>query len=498
MRILLSNPAAREALTGGRERFYIKAGSRWPWSFAKRPEEPCTAPFPFFLAYAAAVLNQNGFDVHVIDGVALNMGSAEFKSRARAVNPDLMVIETVMNAFEHDLELARSLKEMLPKTRFVFCGPFATVYAERILTEYPFIDFVLLGEYEFTLADLAEKLRDGETDCRLPGVGARTPGGAWVSRERGFIADLNRLPSPAFHLFPANDCPDMARYGDGICTYYPAVTLHSSRGCPFRCDFCLWNQVMYENRAYRVFEPGRVVGEMEYAKETFGAREIYFDDDTFCADKRHVLAVCREVKRRGLKIHWSCMGDAMRTDEEMIAAMADAGCIFMKFGVESGDRRILKELGKPLDPERAVQVSRWCRRYGVMTHATFVFGLYGETLKSMRKTLELANRIQFDYAQASIATPFPGTRLFDKLQLSGAFPDIDFKRFDGTRTCAFNTPWLSAGQVTAFRKRAIFSMVLHKLADPGWWKNFIRRNRILYTEYGVDRVLAPLKALLDL
>lgn len=498
MKILLANPAVREKISDRTERYYIKAGSRWPWSYVKNIKDVCIPPFPFYLAYSARILIDEGFDVYALDGVALNMEKVDFVRKAVSIAPDLLVIETAMHAFRHDIELAEELKATLPGMKIIFAGPFATTNSRKILEDNMFVDFALRGEYEFVLAELAKRLRGGVSDLKIEGLAYRKNGVVYVSDKKGFIEDVNTLPYPAFDIFPSNDAPDMTCYYDGICSYKPAITLHSSRGCPFKCDFCLWNQVMYDNRAYRMFDPKRVVDEMEYVIQKFGAREIYFDDDDFCINKNHVLEICGEIKQRKLLIKWSCMGDAICCDEEMIEAMADAGCIFMKFGVESGNRKILENTGKPLDPDRAVQISKWCRKYGIMTHATFVLGLYGETPETMHDTLDLANRIKFDYAQVSIATPFPGTRLYDKLVREGSIRDVDYDRFDGTQTCVFDSCSLAAEQVEEFRKKSIRSLVLHKVLDPGWWNNYLRRNVILYREFGFGRVVEPLKALLRL
>jgi len=498
LKILLANPPAREPAGPGMERYFIKAGSRWPWSYIKKISDICLPPFPFYLAYAAAVLEREEFVVEVIDGVALNIQEDEFIRRTREIAPDVLVIETVMHAFQHDLRIIRELKDDNPDLRVILTGPFVTVFAQNIIRDYPFIDLVLRGEYEFVLAEVMKRWSRGEDIQDLTGVAFRNGGGDPIISSKAFIKDINLLPGPAFKLFPCNDQPDMTCYTDGVCTYRPMVTLHSSRGCPFKCDFCLWNQVMYGNGPWRPFNARRVVDEMEYVIREFKAREIYFDDDDFCISKEHVLDICRGILDRGMKIKWSCMGDAMVTDEEMIAAMAEAGCIFMKFGVESGNREVLKKIGKPLDPERAVEVSKWCRKHGIMTHATFVLGLYGDTMASMRDTVRLANRIKFDYAQVSIATPFPGTRMYDKLLEEGAIKDLDYSRFDGAQSCVFNTESLSAQEIENFRKKTIRQLILHKMMDPGWWKNYLRRSFILYKEYGFLRTVEPLKALLRL
>ena len=499
MKILLVNPASRIPIDDKRERYFIKAGSRWPWSYIKdkKSVNKCCF-FPFFLAYTANVLRQDNHEVSVIDGVAMDMKEADFLRRVKDLQSELIVLETATHSIKLDLDLCIKIKKLLPKIKILFCGAHATVCAHELLNENQFIDFITLGEYELTIRELVRRLVAEQKDLRMEGLGYRTGNDVWVSEVNGFIKDINVLPMPAFDLFPANDTPKLSIYNDGICTYFPSVTLHSSRGCPFKCDFCMWNQIMYGNGHYRMFDPLRVVDEMELVINKFGAREIYFDDDDFCVNKKHVLNICSEIKKRKLDIKWSCMGDAMVTDEEMIKAMAGSGCIFMKFGVESGSTEILKNIGKPLKPERAIQVAKWCKQYGMYSHATFSFGLDGETEKTMRQTLELANRIPFDYAQVSITTPFPGTRYFTKLFEKGWLKTNGWEFFDGTSSCVFDTPDLSASQIQDFRKIAIRSMVIHKVLDPIWLWRFMRRNMILMRSRGISSVLEPIRSFFGL
>ncbi|MDD5747829.1 MAG: radical SAM protein [Actinomycetota bacterium] len=499
MKVLLANPATRQSMSETEEKYYIKAGSRWPWSYAKKKGRKNTACFfPFFLAYTASVLMNRNHDVHVIDGVAMDLQEDEFLERAGKIKPGLIVVETATHAINQDLALCGKLKGLLPDTRILLCGAHATACGGTLLEENVQIDYVALGEYEYTVLGLVEALESGEKETSVPGLAYRAEGEVFLPSKRGFVDDINSLPYPAFDLFPSSECPDLTVYGDGVCTYKPAVTLQSSRGCPFKCDFCLWNQVMYGEGPYRTFDPCRVVDEMEYVIERFGAREIYFDDDDFCIRKKHVLGICDEIRRRNLRIKWSCMGDAISVDEEMMRGMADSGCIFMKFGVESGNREILKNIGKPLNPDKAVQVAEWGRKYGIMIHATFSLGLDGETRQTMEDTLRLANRIKFDTAQVSIATPLPGTRFYRKLMERGFIVENKWESFDGTTTCVFGTDGLTGAEIEEFRRRAIRSMILHKVIDPAWIVRFAKRNYLLCTNYGIKSVLEPIRALIGL
>ena len=242
------------------------------------------------------------------------------------------------------------------------------------------------------------------------------------------IDDLDRLPYPERDLFPLNEKPNPGIYWDGFCQNYPAYQLQASRGCPYRCYFCLFNQVMYNSGKYRTFSPQIVVEEMEMIKRRYKAKEIYFDDDDFTIDRRFVLDLCSEIKNRKLELKWSCMADAINIDEELIKTMADGGCIGIKFGVESGSEKIVKEIGKPIDLKRVIKVINICAKYGIKTHATFIFGLLNEGREDLRVSAAYIHNLKADSIQISIAVPYPGTRFYVMAQEDKS---LKFNSYDG-------------------------------------------------------------------
>ncbi len=225
---------------------------------------------------------------------------------------------------------------------------------------------------------------------------------------------------------------------------------------------------MYKEGKYRVFSPTRVVDELELTKNKYGARAAYFDDDSFTISRKHVLGICDEITRRGLDVKWSCMGDAMAVTDDMIGRMADAGCIGMKFGIESGDPALLRAMGKPLDLDRALAVAGKCARHGIKTHATFTFGIQGETAQSLQKTLEYARRLDVDTVQFSVTIPFPGTRYFDSMFAEGRIISADWRDYDGSSNCLVRFDNLGADEVERFSRSFGGKWLGARLSHP-WW-----------------------------
>ena len=472
MKIFLANPACRISIGNEKERYFVRAGSRWPFStFKKINDKPDYVPFPFFLAYTAALLENNGHQVVVDDGVAINETEAELLNKVKNENPDILLFEATTPTIGYDLKLVKKIKQLLPKTIICLAGAHTTVYPREILEQNPNVDFLFLAEYEVNFTNFFECFSRGTNIYHIDGLAYRKSGKIFINK--GEAIDLDRLPFPARHFFPNNKNPNLNLYWDGFCQYKHSVQMHASRGCPFRCDFCLWNQVIYKNGKYRYFSAERIVDEMEEVVKKYGAKEIYFDDDTFTANKKQVLEICRQIKKRNFKIYWSVMGDAMVSDEEMVQEMAEAGCIGIKFGVESGNKEILKRIGKPIDFTKVKKFAEWCSRNKIKTHATFTFGLSGETKKTMQETLDFAKELDVDSVQFSITTPFPGTRYFEQLEKEERLTSKQWKDFDGSSSSTIKFKDFSEKELVRFYQQASGRWLLAKLKDPAWLKRQI-------------------------
>ena len=468
MKVLLANPPCRIKINELKERFFVRAGSRWPFSVIKKSEDkPEYIPFPFYLAYTAAILEKKGHQVIVDDGVATNETEREFLEKTFQVKPEVILFETSTPTVNYDLKLVKKIKKRLKKSIICLAGTHVTTFFRQILKENPEVDYAFLAEYEINFAKFIQNLSLGKRMTKVWGIAYRENRDI-VFQEPQLVDPLDQLPFPARHLFPNNVNADPTGYWDGFCQYKPAIQMHSSRGCPFRCNFCLWNQVMYRNKKYRVFSAKRVVDEMEDVVKRYGAREIYFDDDTFTANKNHVSDICREITKRELKIHWSVMGDAILTTKEMVNAMADAGCIGMKFGVESGNREILRYVGKPINFAKLKEFTNWCAKRRVKTHAAFTFGLSGETRETMGSTLNLAKSLDVDSVQFSITTPFPGTRYYDELEEKGLLNFNSWEEFDGSSSSVVSLENVSTKEVEDMYNNASSLWLKHKLKNPRW------------------------------
>jgi radical SAM superfamily enzyme YgiQ (UPF0313 family) len=449
--------------------------------------------FPFFLGYTAALLERDGFDVHVLDGVPLNLSVGQFVTETIRIAPEVIILEPAAVSLGWVQRLAATLKGAIGAT-VVFAGAHATVNRCSILAGCTAVDYVLGGEYEATCLDLLRCMRDRTSQRDLTGVSMRCASGR--IEDGGIaepLADLDLLPPPARHLFPSRDHHDLGLYHDGFCQMRPAVQLHSSRGCPFSCSFCVLPQVMYQGAGYRTFSPRRVVDEMAEAAERFGAREIYFDDDTFVGSRPRVHKICAEIQSRGLKTPWSIMADATLLDETLVRVMAESGCIGIKMGLESTSERVLKTIGKPVRPHQVERVIEEAKCNGMKTHLSVSFGHLDDTPESTRDTFEFVCRLDVDSVQFSIATPYPGTRFFEEARRRGVLVDSDFSRYDPWHRAVVATPELPQDFLEEFHTSAHRRWLRRKLVDARWVSRQVRHLRRLAHGQGLGGVAQRLK-----
>lgn len=468
MNVLIANPAFSVGLDGDLQRYKLGSGMRYPWSLLKRKNElPRYAMFPLFLAYSAALARNNGFEVNVIDCVPLNINNSEFISMVKKCNPDVILFEPNAANLEDLMELLNDLRKE-SAAKFILAGSHVTATAPNLFELYPIFNYAIVGEFEFSFLKLICALRENESIDGIKGIGFReSDGKVKINGRAEPIINLDDLPIPARDLFPAFFNGDMSLYNDGFCQYYPAYHIHTSRGCCFKCSFCDRVQVLFAGSQQRFFSPHRVVDEM-IALKKIGAGEIYIDDDNFTSNKLHVHAICNEIKKRELNLRWSAMCDAMSLDLLTLKIMADAGCVGIKFGLDSADAAVLNSINKPLKLKNLENIVSTSKKLNIKTHMSVVFGLPGETKKTLQRTFEYSCKIDVDSIQFSLATPLPGTPMYNELLKKGSLLSTKWSDLDGANRTVIAYSDMSKEYLENFMACSYRNWMRKKLKNPKW------------------------------
>ncbi|MGE4358164.1 MAG: radical SAM protein, partial [Candidatus Omnitrophota bacterium] len=437
----------------------VRAGSRWP--HIKDETEGNYLPFPFFLAYATSLLQENGIEAYLIDAIAEQIPEDKFVERIKDLDFDYLLAETSIPSFYNDLKILERVHE--EGVSIILCGPNALIYEPQFLKEHRFIDFVLYGEYEFSLLELIKSLQENKDLSKIRGLIYRSDNEIIKNPGREPF-DINLLPWPHRETLP------MDKYWDLPGNIpYPSVQILASRGCPFGCNFCLWPQVMYQGNHYRVRDIEDVVDEMEYLVREKGFKSVYFDDDTFNIGKERMLRFCKEIKDRNLQnVPWAIMARPDLMDAEILENMKSAGLWAIKYGVETFSKELNESCYKRMDIERATKMIKLTKELGIKIHLTFCFGLEGETEETINRTIDYALKLDPESVQFSVLTPFPGTSLFEILEKEGRILIYDWAKYDGNYHCVFRPAYLTPEEIVKARNRAYLV-----------WGEHLRRKRRL-------------------
>ena len=437
MKVLFSNPpwwVGRQTVadgngvegavwTGG-----VRAGSRWPFTAGMRsgPDRFVWGdyrPYPFFMAYAASyAARETDIEMRFRDSIALAESYDAYFRHLREARYDLIFIESATPSWDHDRALIRSLPKMLPEVRVAVTGPISA-NADSALALDPVVACIK-GEYEKG----AVRVVEGATGVIEHDL---------LTRE-----EMNASPFPYMDELHAHRYWDANPKGQAR----PHAQVWSSRGCPFKCIFCVWPAAMTGNdpdgsskRSVRHYSPEYMEAYLTELVERFGYRSIYFDDDTFNLGNSHVVRICEVMGRIGLPWSAMCRADTIRMETWKL--MRESGCFGVKIGFESGNQWVIDNIvNKHLDLDYARAVVEECKRLGMTVHGTFTYGLPGETREQMMDTKRFIDSLPLDTYQESGAAEIEGTPLATFSQggeitgYDGAHADADYRPdTDGAR-----------------------------------------------------------------
>jgi anaerobic magnesium-protoporphyrin IX monomethyl ester cyclase len=401
-------------------------------------------PFiPLGIGYLGAVCEKAGYDVNVIDCQAERLDFDGFRKRIAQTDADVVGMTSTTLTYKSALENARIAKEELPECTTILGGCHVTFWDENALNECPSLDIVVRREGEITFIELLGKLGKKASLNGVLGVTYRKKDGKIVRNgDRPFIENLDDLPFPAHHLLPLKSFHVVGK------TIFPLTT---SRGCVYWCDFC--TAVRMFGKRYRMRSPKNVVDEIEQIYNKYGQRQFTFYDDAFTVDTRRVVEICEEIQRRKLAIHWDCETRVDMVNRDLLQKMKDAGCIATWFGVESGSPYVLEKMHKKIRLNQTRLAFKTARDVGLMTVASVVLGFPGETEQTAWDTINFVKQLDPDDIGFYIATPYPGTPMYELVKAKGWLKVTDFNKYD-TATPTFETPFLSGEKLKEIRYKA--------------------------------------------
>ena len=373
-----------------------------------------TLYYPIWLSYATGLLENDGHKVRLVDAPAWDWSIEKVIEDLKEFNPDLVVVGTSFTSINNDLEVSKKIKsEFNVDVPVVMVGPPTSQFTEKMLD---YVDIVARYEYDFTLAELAERMEEGESIDDAPGISFKQNGRVIHNPNRPWSTsgELDALPFVSKVYKSHLNVPNyFLNY-----SLYPMVQIFTGRGCPYKCTFCSWPQ-SFMGRKNRVRSVENILDELEWIEENLPVKEVFFEDDTFTINEKMVLEFCKGYTQRGLDISWSCNARADTLDPETMKEMRRTNCRFLITGFESADDEILKNIKKGFTVEHAREFANNVKSAGLLLHADFIIGLPGETKATIEKTKRFIKEIKPEQIQVSVSSPFPGTELYEWCRENG-------------------------------------------------------------------------------
>ena len=351
------------------------------------------------LMYLSASLRRAGYSVKHIDHTFLERH--EVLQEIERLKPRVIGIYCMITMQDEALSLAAQVRG---KALTVVGGPYPSGEPETFVEDF---DLVAVGEGEETIVSIMEHLDDGRFD-EIPGLVFKHNGEIVRGSARHRSKDMTDLPLPYRGDVPNDQYIAYWRKHWGDAT----TPLMSTRGCPFRCDFC-HKSVFGDLFSARPTES--VVAELREIAG-LGYDHVWMSDDLFTLNYRRTMELCQEIEKANLPLTWECLSRVTQVDYDLFAQMKRAGCKRIFFGIESGDEGVLKQMQKGIKPEQAEEAVAACVRAGIKAAGFFMVGYLGETPESLMKTIRFSSHLPLDYVSYTIAYPLPGTGFYERVR----------------------------------------------------------------------------------
>jgi len=397
---------------------------------------------PMGLMCLASYVREHRHQVYIYDFQTEDQDFFEF---IKNFQPDLVGISCQTALFYNTIKLSKKIKQEFSKVPIIIGGSHGS-YRPQDFFESPNINLVVRGEGEITLLELINYYRFGNKKLKdIKGISFKQNGKIINNPHRELISDLDTLPIPAIDLL------DMKKYHVSPDNYLggQVAMMNTTRGCPFNCIFCACKLAF--NKTYRARSLDNVFREIKYYIDNYQISEIYFIDDSFALDRTRTIKFCNRMIETGYnkKVLWWCQTRVDLLDEEMLKKMHQAGCRILSFGIESGVQKLLNIISKKITIKQIKYGVKLARKTGLEPRGSFILGLPEETFLDSLKTIFFALSLPLIRAKFGLATPYPGTKLWDIALAEGQVRENgeNWNRFSQMAAYTkYNPPYLPRGR----------------------------------------------------
>jgi anaerobic magnesium-protoporphyrin IX monomethyl ester cyclase len=374
----------------------------------KKEKKKTSISFPWGLATLASFYQEAGYDVKILDGQAMQLTKEELLPEIDKFDFDLAGI----TSFSTQYPSVKLLSKYIKKNRnvpVVVGGPLATYQAAMVLKTTD-ADVCVVGEGEIAGIEI---LKSWKNLAMVKGIAFRQNGEIVSTSSQDRFVDLDRLPLPDFSLF------DMEKYirhknkfagttNSGI----RAMTVITSRGCPYRCHFCSKSCL-----SFRSMSPNNLYKMIAALKNQFKLEEIYFGDELFLSSKSKFKELAPRLS--ALNLPWAGQARVNLVDKDFLDLIKTTNCVGMGYGIESGSQKILNNMNKKITVKQIESAMNYTQQLKIPIKVQLIFGYPGEDETTLQETIDLFRRIDHPGRRFNVITPIPGSKLYDDCLTQG-------------------------------------------------------------------------------
>ena len=395
-------------------------------------------PFlPHMAAYLTSSINSYGYDVNVIDCFGEDSHNRNLYNEFMVLGLDEnqtvnKLDESVKVCFVYckvieDLfaveKIVKKIKEKRPEIKVCLFENIQTTnsFSLKKIVDYLFkngCDMTIFGEPERRVDEIIKCLLDNKDLSHIPDIAFLKNGKVKINDKEKFDDDLDNLPFPLWEKFNMEGYWKIGFAHAPVKKNKKFLPLLSSRGCPYRCKFCVSPTL---NPHWRKRSPKNVVDEMQHLHENLDIVDFHFSDLDPTVNEKRIVEMCNEIISRNLKFEWKlAQGTKMETikNESTMKLMQKAGLTFFSFSPESGSKELMKKLNKPFDYDHALKMTSCLNRLNIKTQACFIAGTPPETDKDRKESLDYVRKLiksGLDEIAVFIYSPIPGSYFADQI-----------------------------------------------------------------------------------
>lgn len=377
--------------------------------------------FPQGLGYIAAALIKRGHKVEIYSQDQFHYPDEHLRIYLDKNRFDVVGVGVIAGYYQYRklLKISHAINHSKNRPFYIIGGHGPSPEPELFIRKTQ-ADAVVIGEGEETIVDLMSALEGRRSLATIKGITFREGEAVIINERRKIVKDIDSLPFPAYHLFPI-EYYRLLREAHASRTDFLMPVL-SSRGCPFQCTFCYRME-----KGYRLRSNESIIEEIKMLKRDYNINYIIFSDELLMVSEKRAIGLCESFIKSKLNIKWNCTGRLNYAKPEVLKLMKKAGCVLIKYGIESLDDDALKDMKKNLTVEQIIIGIKSTLKAGISPGLNIIFGNIGDNKVTLRRGVEFLLKYDDSAQMRTIrpVTPYPGSELYYYAIKKGLLKDCE-------------------------------------------------------------------------